>query len=628
MVRTHLRARAAQAGALLAVVFGGIFVAPAVAFADPPNVEITDLQTEVPSGGRLTMQFQVASAGDNQGQVPATITVNGGGMDCNGGDCRRIAQIGGDGREFSVQLTAPEVNDGETRQVTVEIVAAVPNEQPGRASQQITIKGPDRPQTVRQVSGRVKDQDGKSIAGATIGMKDSAGRVFRGTSDGSGRFSFTSSDNKPIAPGRISIGAAKDGFDQVDLRRDAEAGQNLTVSLTLKAEAVATPSSSPTPSPSATSSPPAEEPTEEPTADEPTETTQTETDQAASTEDGGVSMLYIVIGVLLVAAGIGAIVLVMLRRRNSGDNGDDDDPTGLSGSGGVVPPSQGRFADATRVGAPVGGGGNDATMIAHMPPSGGPSMADAPTMLHRPVPPAEDEFPDPYGVPLPQHGGFAGAPAGDWDDAPQYGGTQQYGGGTQQYGGGGTQPYSEPTSYGRPPEDDGYGAAAQPAGNYGAYGEATGMYRPEAENDGGYGAPQYGGNQYGGTQQYGAEPAGGYPPGGYGQEQPDQGGYAPWGAAADAPDNNGYGPQGSGQYPAGQQYGGQGTQQYGGGYDDGYQAEQRGGYESYQGGGYDERGAHDEQYGQGGPRDQHGTGQHGGEPPRDTPAPRRGGHDY
>ncbi|MCY1143820.1 carboxypeptidase regulatory-like domain-containing protein [Actinoplanes sp. Pm04-4] len=620
MVTTHLRARAAQAGALLAVVLGGLFVAPTAALAAPPNVQITELQTEVLSGGRLTMQFQVAEGNGSQVPVPVQINVNGGGMDCRGADCGRRTVVDGNGRQFSVQLTAPNVNAGETRQVTVEITAEVQNEGPGRTSQQITVKGPDKPQTVRQVSGRVKDQDGKAIAGATVGMQDSAGKVFQGTSDGSGQFSFTSSDNNPIAPGRISIGAGKNGFEDVTVQREAQAGQNLSVSLTLKSKVVPTTSAPTTPSASPTSATPTEDVSEEPTPEEAT-ATQPATDQAASNEDDGGSMLYIIIGVLLVAAGIGAIVLVVLRRRNSSDNdGDDDDPTGLAGSGGVVPPSRGGFTDATRVGAPVGGGRNDATMIAPAPRSA--AMADAPTVIHRPVP-AEDEFPDPYGAPLPQQGGYAGAAAGGWDQGGnQYGGTQQYGGGTQQYG--------EATSYGRP-QDDGYGGGAQAGGNYGAYGEATGMYRPEADNDGGYGGAQYGGGQqYGdGTQQY----DGGGQYGGYGQEPADQGGYGSWGAAGDGLDNNGYGPQGGqhGQQGGGQQYGGGqggqyggGTQQYGGGYDDG-QYGQQGGYDSYQppADGYDDRGRYDDQYGQ-----QDGYDQRRGRPGHDAPAPRRGGHDY
>ncbi|MDY7086997.1 MAG: carboxypeptidase-like regulatory domain-containing protein [Actinomycetota bacterium] len=637
-MRTHLRTRAAQAGALLAVVVGGVLAAPAMAFASPPDVQITDLQTEVQAGASVEMKFRVADTNDG-GRLPATVRVSGGGLRCNGQDCGRIAEVDGDGRDFSVQLTAPGLNAGETRQATVTISATVGGET-NRASQQITIIGPDRPEAVRQVSGRIKDQDGKAVAGALVGMRDSSGRSFSTTSDGSGQYSFRSTDNNPIAAGTISIGAGKNGFEDATVQRQAQAGQSVVVALTLKSKVVAT-----TPSTTAPTATPSSVPTSDVSVESAPEETVAAPDPAANNaaaEDSGGSMLYIIVGILLVAAGIGAIVLVVLRRRNS-DDGDDDDPSGLSGAGGVVPPSRGSFGDATRVAAPVGGGrANDATMIA--PLSGAPSMADAPTVLQRPVP-AEDEFPDPYGVPVPQPGGYAGAAAGGWNEqgnSQQYGGgTQQYGGGTQQYGGG-TQQYGESTQYGGPQDDNGYGApGGNQAGGYGAYSEATGMYRPETGADDGYGGydhgQSYGDQQYGGGQGGYDQGGGGYRSGGYGQQQADQGGYGQWDAPADGPDNNGYGPQGGGTYGGGQGGGTYGAapaggQQYGGGYDDGgYQGDQRGGYDT----GYDQRGGYqgdqggyDDQQQYGNQTDRHGGGTYGGQPRQDTPGPRRGGHDY
>ena len=43
-------------------------------------------------------------------------------------------------------------------------------------------------------------------------MQDSADHKYETTSNDSGGYSFTSSDDKPIAPGKVSIGAGKDGF--------------------------------------------------------------------------------------------------------------------------------------------------------------------------------------------------------------------------------------------------------------------------------------------------------------------------------------------------------------------------------------------------------------------------------
>ncbi|MEV4346551.1 carboxypeptidase-like regulatory domain-containing protein [Actinoplanes sp. NPDC049596] len=556
MVTTHLRARVVQAGALLAVVAGGLFAVPAAALAAPPEVEITDLQNEVLTGGQLNMQYQVKAPapdpeeGEQGGQVRATAQVRVTGISCSG-DCSGIAQVDQNGRTFNARLTAPNVNAGETRQVQVRVTATI-NGESNSATATITVKGQDKPQTVGKVSGKVRDQDGKAVSGATVGLRDSAGTTFETTSSGSGAYSFSSTDSKPIAPGTLSIGAAKDDFKPVTVTIQAAADRSVTKNLILESKVVESPSASPSASASASASPTPTDEASEATEEQPA-TTETTTEEgsaannAASSSDSGSSWLYIIIGVLLVAAGIGAIVLVWMRRKNNPTDGGDDDPTAMAPSGGGIPPAQGRFNDATRVAAPVGGGRNDATMIAPAP-----SMSDAPTMLQRPVPAADDEFPDPYGAPIPPQGGYNG----NWDNQP---GTQQYGGGTQQYGG--QQPetgygssYSEPTGFYRPEDDAGYGYEQ---GGQQQYGGQQGGW--DEHDNGGYGYEQPGGQQQygGGTQQYG---------GGTQQYGGQQGGW-------DDQDNGGYPPQQPGG--AQQQYGGH-TQQYNGGYDDQDDYDQRG----------------------------------------------------
>ena len=596
---THLRARWAQAGALLAVVVGGIAVAPAVALADPPKVDITSLSTDVLSGSSVTLGFHVSPAnGGGGGQASADIKISG--MDCQG-VCSQIAQIGQDGKDFTVTLKAPTVNAGATQTVTVTVTATI-NGETNTKNQPVNVKGPDKPQTVTSVSGKVRDQNGKAIAGASVVMAaGSSDTSFLTTTNSSGAYSFNSTDAKPILAGTITVGAVKDGFQSAKVQVQGTAGKSVTAPLTLKAVAA---SASATPSATASANPSAEAAPDASTDDEATGDTapaNANTKPTSGDQSGGFgSTLFLVVGGLLVAGGIGAIVLVLMRRRNNDGSGPDDDPSAMGGGGGVVPPSQGRFNDATRVASPMGAGPAQ-TMMA---PRAASPMADAPTMLQRPV---EDEFPDPYGAPVPRQGGnqYGG---GGWDDQqqPAYGGgaagaAQQYGGGAtggaQQYGGG---QYGEPTQYGRP-QDDGYGggtygAAAAPAapaagGQYAGgtqrYDEPTGMYRPEAEHGGydeydqrggqyGGGAQQYGGGQYGG----GGYDQGGYDQGGYGAQpapagayggggQYDQGGY----------DQGGYSEQpgtyGGGQYGGGQ-YGGAGAA--GGQYDQGGYDDQRGGY--------------------------------------------------
>ena len=608
---THQRARWAQAGALLAIVLGGIAVTPAVALASPPDVKITSLSTDVLAGSTVTMSFRVRDTNDAGIGNTATITVDG--MACQG-TCNQIAQVTKDGTDFNVTLKAPNVDAGNTQTVTITVGAKI-NGETNSDSQPVNVKGPDKPQTVTSISGKVRDQNNKAIAGANVAMKDSGGHSYSTTTNGSGGYSFNSSDAQPISPGTISVGALKDGYDTATVSVQASAGKSVSVPLTLKTVAAsASASPSVTVSAPASAEVPDDTATDDPAAGD-TAPANTNTNTASADSGGGFgSTLFLVVGGLLVACGVGAIVLVLMRRKNNDGSGPDDDPTAMGGGGGgVVPPSQGRFNDATRVGSPMGAGPAQ-TMMAPRAPS---PMGDAPTMLHRPV---EDEFPDPYGAPVPRQGGnqYGG---GGWDDQqqPAYGGAAA---GAQQYGGG--NQYGEPTSYGRA-QDDGYGGgtyggAAAPAGGGGQYGaaaapagggqygggaqrydEPTGMYRPESDQ-GGYDGYDQRGGQYGGGQ-YGG---GGYEQGGYADQGGyDQGGYADQGGQAAQPGQ-------SGTYGGGQ-YSGGGYEQ--GGYDQGGYADQGGqaaqpaqpaqsgtyGGGQYGGGGYDPAG-----YDQGGYDDQRG----------------------
>jgi hypothetical protein len=230
-VTTHLRARWAQAGALLAVVVGGIAVGPAVALADPPNVQITSLSTDVLSGSSVGMSFHVSPAGGGNGGGAAAANIKVSGMGCQG-VCSQIAAIGPDGKDFSVTLKAPTVNPGATQTVTVTVTATI-NGESNSANQPVNVKGPDKPQTVTSVSGKVRDQNNKAVSGANVAMKDSSGHSYSTTTNGSGGYSFNSSDSKPISPGTISVGALKDGYDAATVSVQASVGKSVSVPLTL-----------------------------------------------------------------------------------------------------------------------------------------------------------------------------------------------------------------------------------------------------------------------------------------------------------------------------------------------------------------------------------------------------------
>jgi len=203
-VTTHLRARWAQAGALLAVVVGGIAVAPAVALADPPDVQITSLSTDVLSGSSVSMSFHVNPATDAGAPAAAIITVAG--MDCQG-VCNQRAAIGQGGKDFTVNLKAPTVNPGAVQTVTVTVTAKIGTDSPSD-SQPVNVKGPDKPQTVTSISGKVRDQNNKAISGASVAMKDSAGHAYSTTTNGSGGYAFNSSDSQPTPTAATSAAPA------------------------------------------------------------------------------------------------------------------------------------------------------------------------------------------------------------------------------------------------------------------------------------------------------------------------------------------------------------------------------------------------------------------------------------
>jgi hypothetical protein len=644
-VTTHLKARAAQAVGLLALVVGGIAVAPGVALAAQPNVSVDRTSpSNVLSGGKVTVTYHVTAGlgggGGDQNGDSITVKFNlPSGVQC--GDCgQQVTLQPTKSQTFAAHLTMPQVGAGQNQTFTVTITATSSNDQsnPASTTTQVTVQGPDKPQSVRAITGKVKDTSGKGVAGARVGAQDSAGKTFSSTTTGNGSFSILATDSNPIAPGSIQVGAGKDGYaDGAVVSVQGSAGKTVSVNLTLKAlQATTSPSASATPSASAGASldPGSVLDTDAPAGPAVNLPSDSTTKKTSNDSSSG-SMLFVVLGGLLVAAGVGAIVLVLMRRRNAtkaGGGPDGGDPTAMGGGPGVVPPSQGRFNDATRVGgAPAGGFGGPAAATMVAPRSGAPSMSDAPTMLHRPVPAAEDEFPDPYGVPLPQPGSYAGTPAGSWDDqgANQYGGapaqygqggddyaagTGPYGGGAGQYAGGAPQQrFDEHTSLYQPEsEPDGYGGYDQ--GGYGANGAGTGTYGGGAAPAGGapgageYGAGaggQYGGGAYGGGQEDDYRAGGGYQAGGgYGQEPAEQGGYGSWGAPAGGIDSgNGYGPQsgaqgapsapaapGGGQYGGGA-YGGAGAANGGGTYGAGQ-------YGGAAGGGYDDRAGYDQGYDQ------------------------------
>ncbi|MFI7519224.1 hypothetical protein [Micromonospora globbae] len=614
---THRRAWKQRAGVVVALVAGALLALPATpALADDPDVQITGLSTNSLQSGQSTpLEFVVK----NNNEVPTTFSVNVSGFDglsCQG-DCSvpaRLIPPGGQ-ETFKATLTAGSVPAGETKSGTLRISAKSGGDQ-GGAEQSMTIRGPAAPpevQTVRSVSGKVVVKDsGDPVPNAFVILQDSGGHRYDTTTDGSGNWRFTGSSSKPITPGRIDVGASFDDVREI-ASFNASAGQAITgkrISLPIKVE------KTPSPTPSASVEPteePSEEPTEEVTG-EAEEATDAPAANASNEDSGGGfgSILIILLGGLLVAAGVGTIVLLWMKRKENPDDAGDDAPV-AAGAAGAVPAARGAFRgadDQTRV-VNRAGVGPDPTMV------GGTALSDAPTMMHRPV--VDDVPPDPYGVPPTQpYGGGAGGAGwsgGGYGDEPNgygaggYGGAPSSGGG---YGAGGD-------GYGGAPgAGGGYGG---PAGGYGNAPSSGGGYGNTPSSDGGYGTAPSSGSGYGSRDYGGPAGAAGYPPAsdgpGYGERYDEPTGrYTGESTQYPAPAD----PYATGLYEQdqGQGYGHAEPAPYG------RDAEPTGGYDRR--GGYDDRGGYDQGgYGQPGAYGQEPPTQRGGygqEPPT-----QRGGYD-
>ncbi|MBG0566594.1 carboxypeptidase-like regulatory domain-containing protein [Actinoplanes aureus] len=367
---TRLRARLVRSAAVTALA-GAILAVPAApVMAAPPGIRIVSVSSEnVRSGESVRVRFRATN--NESGRETIFVAVSGG-LQCTAG-CSASPAIGpGQSETFDATVVAPKVNKNEVSGRNLAVSVRI-GTQTAFDHKMIYVHGAEQPPSqpssaVSQVSGRVRDTDGKPIGGATLTVRDSAGHDYRTTSGRAGRFAIKSSAGKPIAVGLITVDVRKDGYRTARATVQGAAGSAATVRLTMAA--VATPSRTP-PSPSAEASRPAA--TEEPATEEGSAGAAPPAALKEVSDDGESSPLWIILGGLLVAAGLGALVLVLIRRRNAPNS---NSPAGAPGAG----------------------------------------MADSPTAVLRTVPPAGG-FSGPYGAAAQggnqQHGydhggGFAG----------------------------------------------------------------------------------------------------------------------------------------------------------------------------------------------------------------------------
>ncbi|TDC34272.1 carboxypeptidase regulatory-like domain-containing protein [Micromonospora sp. 15K316] len=608
-VSTHRRAWKQRAGVVVALVAGALIALPATpALAAPSVTNVSASPGTVQAGGEVTVSYNLDA--DDQ-RVDVTVSSSNSKVQCiEGCDQGNVTESRTYTAKFKV---ADDAQNGSARITVTAKAGGLGGTVDGSTTVTVKAKAaPPEVQTVRSVSGKVVIQaNGKPVKGAYVALQDTGGHRYETTSDSDGNWRFTGTSSKPITPGRIDVGASFDGVQKVN---SFNAGPNQSISgqrINLAVKVEVTPSATPSATESAE---PTDEPTDEAT-DEATDETPEATEGAAanaSNEDSGGGFgqyVIILLGGLLVAAGVGTIVLLWMKRKENPDDADDDAPAGA----GAVPAARGGFRgadDQTRVVNRVGGG-PDPTMVA----GGGAALSEAPTMMHRPV--VDDVPPDPYGAPPAQ-------PYGGGDGGPGWSGSG-YGDEPAGYGAGGYG--NAPASGGGYDGDGGYGNAPGSGGGYGAGAGDAGY------GDGGYGNAPSSGEGYG-SRDY-AAPAGGagYPPAsggaGYGEQRYDEptGRYTGDNTQYPAPAD----PYATGVYEQGQGqgYGQPDAAPYGRGAESTAGYDQRGGYDQ-PGGGYGQpggygqepatqRGGYDDPgYDQGGGYGQAGYGQQGGygqEPP-------------
>jgi len=594
-VTARRRAWASRAGVVVALAASALFALPATpALAAPALRNVSASPSAVDVNESVTVRFSLAfTGGGDDANANIEVSSNNPRLRCVSG-CS-VQNAVANSYEATFRRTAATLDADQPATITIVAVQDGLIEQRTQASVRVTLVGkppPPQVETVAEVSGKVVNEaNGAAVAGASVRLRDSQGRTYTKSTSSNGTFRFTGSESSPITPGSLELRVTKDGVTET-LTVSGANGQRVTGRTIVLALAAAEPTPSPTPTEEEPTEEPEEDEEEEPT-EEPTEESTAGSRNSASNESGGSggSLLLILAGGLLVALGVGAIVLLWLRRKDDGGEDEPEDSRARASAGG-----RGYGDEPTRVATRAGaGGGPDATMVA------GPSLADAPTMMHN-APLVNDEFPDPYGAPPP---------------SPQSG-PPGYGGGRPQQGWG---------------EDDGYGGA--PGSGGGAYGSASGSgaggYGAAPTSGPGYGAAPTSGPGYGGGSSYGNAPGSGA---GYGAPvsgagyRDGAGGYddrydeptgrytgrdSEYGPPVDPYDSGGYGPTSGGGYEPtrrfdqdggydGGGYGGAGRGGYDdphaggygrgdGGYGDDYQTRAGGGYGPQ---GYDDRGGYDQ----------------------------------
>jgi len=228
------------------------------------------------------------------------------------------------------------------------------------------------PDGITQVAGQVEDGTGaQPVPNATVVVTDSAGNTGRTATDEGGRFVYNAAKDAPLVPGRLTVTAFKDGFQESSTTLDASDG-GIVQDVRLAVTPIPRTGGAPTP---------------------------TATDQAGTDDSGPGSTLTVILGSLAALVALAAVAYWFYRHRDtespltSGRPDQGSHPTIRMNLDGLVSGLDDGHPPAAT------GLGSDATVVLGKVYDDGP---DDTTRVHdRPVPPPRYRAPEDDTRPLP-----------------------------------------------------------------------------------------------------------------------------------------------------------------------------------------------------------------------------------
>ncbi|HZN70081.1 MAG TPA: carboxypeptidase-like regulatory domain-containing protein, partial [Micromonosporaceae bacterium] len=230
---THRRAWRLRTGVVAALVAGTVLVLPSPAHAEDPSVQITNLSnSNLRAGESADLQFTVENANLQETSFSIRVEVFDG-VTCQG-DCNPVRAIGPAGGKatFNAKLVAGNIPVGANRSGRIRVIAKgnPPNDNDEDAAEvNLTVRGPDQAPSIKRISGTVRDQaTNEPIDNADVSIRDSRGQSFETQTNNDGEWSFTSSQERPIAPGSIAITVRAEGYANVTKRQNVGPDKSLT----------------------------------------------------------------------------------------------------------------------------------------------------------------------------------------------------------------------------------------------------------------------------------------------------------------------------------------------------------------------------------------------------------------